>query len=509
MTITPKTTVHTLLKEYPFLLDFLAGYNPEFVKLTNPVLRRTMARMATLERVSAMGNVPLNQLMIDIAAAIEDQTGENPGIADNAAAGGVDAERLGALKQLVLDLHDGQPLDELTKRFNELFEDVDASEIAVMEQQLIDEGMPVAEVMRLCDVHVRMFSSALDLHGRVKTSPGHPVNNFQSENDEIKRVTAKLREVLAQLSEAGTADGWAAHRGELAAALEELRPVDVHYLRKENQLFPFLEKHGIKGPSQVMWGIHDDIRAALKNAIQSVEDDQAEDALQASEWVVQAVDDMVTKEEQVLFPMSMEHLDEQEWIEVRSGESEIGYAYLKGVAPWPVPSMGQTPAFFSLESLGKTLRSDDSVLAATDTVGQNLATGSALVELDTGALTPEQVNLMLGVLKLDISFVDENDEVRFYSEGERIFPRSPGVIGRKVQNCHPPQSVHKVQEILDAFRAGTKDVADFWIEIQGRFLHIRYFAMRDANGAYRGTLETVQDVTGIRALEGQRRLVDW
>ena len=105
--------------------------------------------------------------------------------------------------------------------------------------------------------------------------------------------------------------------------------------------------------------------------------------------------------------------------------------------------------------------------------------------------------------------VDENDEVRFYSEGERIFPRSPGVIGRKVQNCHPPQSVHKVQEILDAFRAGTKDVADFWIEIQGRFLHIRYFAMRDANGAYRGTLETVQDVTGIRALEGQRRLVDW
>ena len=205
----------------------------------------------------------------------------------------------------------------------------------------------------------------------------------------------------------------------------------------------------------------------------------------------------------------MEHLDEQEWIEVRSGESEIGYAYLKGVAPWPVPSMGQTPAFFSLESLGKTLRSDDSVLAATDTVGQSLATGSALVELDTGALTPEQVNLMLGVLKLDISFVDENDEVRFYSEGERIFPRSPGVIGRKVQNCHPPQSVHKVQEILDAFRAGTKDVADFWIEIQGRFLHIRYFAMRDANGAYRGTLETVQDVTGIRALEGQRRLVDW
>ena len=116
---------------------------------------------------------------------------------------------------------------------------------------------------------------------------------------------------------------------------------------------------------------------------------------------------------------------------------------------------------------------------------------------------------MLTALPVDISFVDENDEVRFYSEGERIFPRSPGVIGRKVQNCHPPASVHKVQEIVDAFRAGDKDVAEFWIEMGGKFLHIRYFAIRDSAGAYRGAVEMVQDATHIRALEGQRRLVDW
>ena len=503
MTITPKTTVHTLVKEYPFLLDFLAAYNPEFVKLTNPVLRRTMARMATLERVSVMGDVPLNQLMMDLATAIEQQTGTNPGVADNAAGGGVDAERLDALKQIVLDLHDGQPLDEMTKRFNEMFEDVDASEIAVMEQQLIDDGLPVAEVMRLCDVHVRVFSSALDLHDRVKTPAGHPVNNFQAENDEIKKATAVLRDVLEQMNAHGPS-GLTLHKTQLAAALEGLAPIDVHYLRKENQLFPFLEKHGIKGPSQVMWGIHDEIRAALNTAVQSVEDDRLEDALQASEWVVQAVDDMVTKEEQVLFPMSMEHLNEREWIEIRSGEDEVGYAYLSNIAPWPAPS--QTPAFFSLESLGKTLKEKDS---ESETGEPTLTAGPTLVPLDTGALTFEQVNLLLGTIKLDVSFVDENDEVRYYNEGERIFPRSPGVIGRKVQNCHPPTSVHKVQEILDAFRAGTKDVADFWIQMQGKFLHIRYFAMRDADGAYRGTLETVQDVTEIRALEGQRRLVDW
>ncbi|MFA4965765.1 MAG: PAS domain-containing protein, partial [Thermoleophilia bacterium] len=131
------------------------------------------------------------------------------------------------------------------------------------------------------------------------------------------------------------------------------------------------------------------------------------------------------------------------------------------------------------------------------------------VPLGTGGLSLEELGLVLSALPVDFQYVDEHDKVRFYSEGERIFPRSPGVIGRKVQNCHPPSSVHKVQQIIDAFRAGEQSTAEFWIELGGKFLHIRYFALRDAAGAYRGVVETVQDVTGIRALEGQRRLLDW
>ncbi len=132
-----------------------------------------------------------------------------------------------------------------------------------------------------------------------------------------------------------------------------------------------------------------------------------------------------------------------------------------------------------------------------------------LLDLNTGGLSLDELNLVLGALPIDFQYVDEHDRVRFYSEGHRIFPRSPGVIGRKVQNCHPPASVHKVQQIIDAFRAGEKDDAEFWVEVQGKFLHIRYFALRDATAAYRGVVETVQDVTAIRALEGQRRLLDW
>jgi DUF438 domain-containing protein len=215
-------------------------------------------------------------------------------------------------------------------------------------------------------------------------------------------------------------------------------------------------------------------------------------------------DDMVTKEEQVLHPMAVDTLSDEEWAKIRAGEGDIGYAFIEGVPEWP--SAAQTAAAAVAAGAG---------LAGAGEAGEAAAgpAGSAppdgLLSLSTGSLSLEELNLVLGVLPIDFQYVDEHDRVRFYSEGHRIFPRSPGVIGRKVQNCHPPQSVHKVQQILDAFRAGEKDTAEFWIEMQGKFLHIRYFAVRDAGGGYRGVVETVQDVTGIRALEGQRRLLDW
>jgi len=132
------------------------------------------------------------------------------------------------------------------------------------------------------------------------------------------------------------------------------------------------------------------------------------------------------------------------------------------------------------------------------------------LELKTGKLTAEQVDLILRALPVDVSFVDENDTVIYYSEKkDRIFTRVPGVIGRKVQNCHPAKSVDVVERILKAFKTGQKDRAEFWIQIEGRFIHIRYFAIRDDQGHYRGCLEVSQDVTEIRQLQGQRRLLDW
>jgi hypothetical protein len=491
LTLTPKTTVHTLLKEYPFLLDFLAEYHPEFKKLTNPVLRRTVGRMATLDAVAEQGNVPLNRLTDDIATEVERHTGTRPPIADVADAETIDPARLAELHAIVKDLHAGKTVEEVKPRFEELIQDVEATEIAAMEQKLIEGGVPDTEVKRLCDVHVQVFADALEGHAPISVPAGHPLDTFQRENQALLQVTASLRKVAEAIGEPPDGAAWGRLKGALSDTVERLAEVDKHYLRKENQLFPFLEEHGVEGPSKVMWAIHDDIRGLIKQARQTIAGDDAGLAVSTCLALAKMADDMVTKEEQVLHPMSADTLSDEEWVKIRAGEGDIGYAFVSDVPAWPAAgAQAGAPAEAGAASA-------------------SAAAGGGLLSLHTGELDLEELNLVLGVLPIDFQYVDEHDRVRFYSEGHRIFPRSPGVIGRKVQNCHPPASVHKVQQIIDAFRAGEKDVAEFWIEMQGKFLHIRYFAVRGADGSYRGVVETVQDVTAIRALEGQRRLLDW
>jgi DUF438 domain-containing protein len=491
LTVTPKTTVHTLLDRYPSLLDFLADYHPEFKKLTNPVLRRTMGRMATIDTVARMGNVPLRRLIDDIAAEIERQTGTRPPVADIANAQTIDPARLETLHRIVKDLHAGKTVDEVKPLFEEAIADVEATEIAAMEQKLIEGGIPDTEIKRLCDVHVRVFAEALEDHKPIEAPSGHPVDTFQRENQALLQVTKSLRKTAEAVGEPPDGALWARLRDELASGVEHLSKVEGHYLRKENQLFPFLEEHGVEGPSKVMWAIHDDIRTLIKQARRTIADDNAAATVSTCLALAKMVDDMVDKEEKILYPMAMDTLSQEEWVAIRAGESEIGYAFITEVPEWP--------------PVGAAAATGPSALGEASPAGEE----TNLLDLRTGRLSPEQLNLILTALPIDFQFVDEHDRVRFYSEGEHIFPRSPGVIGRKVQNCHPPSSVQKVRQIIDAFRAGERDVAEFWIELQDRFLHIRYFAIRDATGAYRGALETVQDATAIRALRGQRRLLDW
>jgi uncharacterized protein len=483
--LTPKTTIGTLLKDYPFLVGFLADYHPELKKLTNPVMRHTVGRTATLERVAAQCGVPLERFLSDVAAEVARVTGERPETATSAAAG-IDPVRQEELKAIITALHTGSTPDDVKPRFAALIGDIDASEIAAMEEALMAEGLPEDEVKRLCDVHVQVFADALEDHEPVTAPEGHPIDTFQRENQALLQITQSIRKVAERIGTSPGAAEWQRLKPALASSVDRLLTIDRHYLRKENQLFPFLEKHGVEGPAKVMWALHDDIRGVLKELRGALAADDAAVAVHAATEAAIMADDMVVKEEKILFPMAVDTLSEAEWREIRAGEPDIGYSLITDVPSWPgAATEGAAPAPSAASSSNEFL------------------------QLHTGGMSVEQLNLMLGKLPLDVSFVDEHDEVRFYSEGERVFPRSPAVIGRKVQNCHPPASVHKVQAIIDAFRAGREETAEFWLTLDEKFLYIRYFALRDAEGAYRGVLETVQNVTAIRALEGQRRLLDW
>jgi len=482
-----ETKIRDLLAKYPFLEDFLVAYNPKFEMLRSRMARATIGRVATLQAVARIGGIELDRLLADLEAEIARHEGAAGSAAEGSdqdqAAGDAPAtreERIQALKEIIEFLHAGGDLAEARRRFAAAVKDVEASEIAEMEEALIRGGLPVAEVQRLCDVHVSAFRLALDEHEEVEAPPGHPVHTYQAANQRITELAERLA-ALARTEESAPPDF-----AEAEQVMDALGGVENHYRRKENQLFPLLERHGITGPSKVMWGVHDEIRAEMKRVRAAIREQDAATFRTAATALSRSLIEMVYKEEKILFPLAMETLSDAEWAELRRGEDELGYVLAQPAAPWPPEGAPGAPP-------------------------ESRPAGPAgALRLETGVLSLEQIELLFAHLPVDLTFVDETDTVRFYSEGgKRIFPRSPAVIGRKVQNCHPPKSLDVVTRILDTFRDGSRDTAEFWIRLEGRLIHIRYFAVRDAKGAYRGCLEVTQDVTEIQKLEGERRLLDW
>lgn len=498
--LTGKTKVGDLLQRYPSLINYLPQLSPEYVRLKNPVLRRAMSKVATLRTVAKMGGLELDDLLSKIQKEIERIEGERNGKPDpTSSEGGEQAERKRLLKEILLDLDRGVDIEILKERFSRLIQDIDASEIAELEQALIDDGMPEAKIKELCDLHVSIFRQSLDRKEKTSTLPGHPVHTFMMENREAEKILADLIILVDQLEKPPQERVSEDYMDKLSNLLDRLSQIDKHYLRKENQLFPVLEAHGMSGPSQVMWALHDDIRLLIKKLRSRVAGGELTEVPSLTEELVRMIRDMIYKEEHILYPMSLENLTDQDWLRVGEGEGEIGYAWVKpGGVSSPKPEA---------ESEGPRAEASTPETVSPE---KEVSEVEVSIALETGVLSPDQINIMLKNLPIDISFVDEKDEVVYYSAGkDRIFPRSPGVIGRKVQKCHPPKSVHIVNEILERFRAGEEDVSEFWIELAGRFIHIRYVAVRDSQGRYRGTMEITQDVTEIRKLEGEKRLLDW
>lgn len=398
----------------------------------------------------------------------------------------VDPAKQEKLKELIGRLHAGASAKEVKHDFARLIDGVSAAEVAAMEQSLIDAGMPVEEVQRLCEVHVQVFQGALSKGERQEKMPGHPVHTMNAENREAKaRISRVMSLSLAWF--------WGAdRRTETAAAFEDLTRILVHYTRKENQLFPYLEKLGFTGPSRVMWGKHDEIREQFKETRVSLE--RGPKAFRAAlRPLAGKIRRMIFMEERILIPEAVRRLSDRDWAEIRKGEDAIGFAW---VQPSSVYDAGLIATVAAVAPMSAVSKPASAILP--------------LIDMAEGKVALDLLNIALNRMPVDISIVDENDRVLYYSDNpHRIFPRSPAAIGRTVQNCHPQKSVDTVNRILHAFRNKERDKASFWIQMGERFILIEYYALYDKAGTYRGTLEVSQDATGIRALQGQRKLLDW
>jgi DUF438 domain-containing protein len=392
------------------------------------------------------------------------------------------------LKQLIMELHDGKSIEEVKAKFEKLIEGVSVSEISQMEQSLIMEGMPVEEVQRLCDVHAAVFKGSIEeIHRPVSPDkvPGHPLNTFTMENEAIADfIEHTIMPHLNNLKNQSDREACEV----LIADFKRLSEIDKHYNRKENLLFPQLEKHGIEGPPKVMWGVDDEIRQGIDDVISMLEDydNDAHKVVEKIEEILHKVDEMIFKEKNILFPMALEGLSEDEWISIYDDTPEIGYTFIDPPADW-MPERIDTE---------EKMASDESV-------------SEGYVKFDTGVLSFGEVEAVLNTLPLDITFIDKDDVVRYFSQGkDRIFQRPKSVIGRTVQNCHPPASVDVVNKIVEDFKTGARDHEDFWIQKGDVYAYIRYFAVRDMDGKYLGTLEVTQDIKPIQQITGEKRLRD-
>ena len=385
------------------------------------------------------------------------------------------------------------PLDEARAILRERVKTLRPYEIALAEQELKtfeDDECRKEDIQQM----MVLFQDVLD-RSRPDLPEDHPIMCYIRENDAMRGLLKQVEE-LAQ---------YPVIKNQWLELYDELHKHRLHLSRKQNQLYSILERKGFDRPTTTMWLLDDFIRDEVRDARRLLEEDREEEFIAMQPVIVADILDLIEKEETVLYPTSLAMIRPDEFEEMKAGDREIGFAWIKvGAGNRTEESKKPLPA---TEAAG--FASDLAALLGKYGFSGGSTPGQ-LLEVATGQMTLEQINLVYKHMPVDFSYVDENEIVRFYTDTDhRVFPRSKNVIGRDVKNCHPRTSVHLVEEIIDKFRRGEQDEVDFWINKPGLFIYIYYVAVRDEEGRFRGILEMMQDCTRIRSLEGSRTLLSW
>jgi len=379
---------------------------------------------------------------------------------------------------------------------NKTFDYISAEEFAFGEQHMLNFGITDEVMLEGMDDIIDIFRDVLKTD-ELNLPKGHPIQTYANEAAALEILLLQMEQQVKRKF----------IKNEWLQLYEKLDQINIHFSRKQNQLFSALERKGFDRPSVVMWSFDNKVRDEIKKAYTLLTDNMDNEFIEIQSNVIHLVRDILQKEKDVLYPTSLKLLSDQEFAEMRKSDDEIGYCLI------------EIPPAFALDV--QNIKSEEAAIVQTNLLQDltsvltkhgigNPIQENQVLDVSTGKLTLEQINLIFRHLQVDLSYVDENEIVKFYSDTKhRVFPRSAGVIGRQVQNCHPRESVENVEAIIEAFRKGEQDEAEFWLEMGDKFIYIIYNAVRDDNGKFRGVLEMMQDVTHIRSLTGSQKLLTW
>lgn len=364
------------------------------------------------------------------------------------------------------------------------------------------------EILEKMDDLLNLFDGVL-VQAENEYPENHPLWVYLEEINAVEKVVLEAKELLKQ--ENFIKNPW-------LGIFDSLAQWRTHLSRKQNQLYPMLEEHGFDRPTRIMWTFDDAVRDSISASYALLREDKYDEFLASVPETLEKLLDLNAKEIEVLLPTSFKLLSDEEFVRMSKNDHEIGYAIIDNPDLYVVPGINDSAAQLNANNSGQNGAVSNEFLndlagllsKYVGPVGGAAVGKDAVLDVATGKLTLEQINLLFRHLPVDLSYVDENELIKFYSDTpHRIFPRSANVIGREVKNCHPAKSVHVVEEIVEKFRSGEQSQAEFWINKPGLFIYVIYTAVRDENGKFRGVLEMMQDCTHIRELEGSRTLLTW
>ena len=411
----------------------------------------------------------------------------------------IDGKKLEIVHEIKTAYDEGKlSLEEARKALKDRVQHLAPYEIAIIEQEMVEETEDEC-VKEDIQAMLEVFQDVL-VTKEQSLPENHPISCYRRENTKMKELLLSVEDLVQ----------YPVIKNQWLELYEELLKFKIHLSRKQNQLYPVLEKKGFTRPTTTMWTLDDFIRDEIAECYKLLLEDKEEEFIGKQAELVADVRDLMDKEENILYPTSLEMISDEEFRYMAEGDQEIGFAYItvdKDKTDIP-KSSASSAASSPLSGLSSAPGFAEELAGLLGKYGFN--NKEEKLNVTTGQLTLEQINLIYQHMPVDLSYVDENELVCFYTDTKhRVFPRSKNVIGRDVKNCHPKASVHIVEEIIKKFRSGEQDKAEFWINKPDLFIYIVYFAVRDENGKFRGVLEMMQDCTHIRSLQGSQTLLTW